>query len=127
MEEEYKNFISEILNDEALSKEFLLFCEKLLDKKGLSDFPISLKSQMTLDLSMRLKNFLILKFLDKLPTEAYKELDDLIIQVEEGQKDINDLNEDYKKFVDKYIPNIKEFIETSLTEFANIFLSEDRI
>ena len=124
MEEQYKNFISEILNDEALSKEFLVFCERLLDKAGFADFPIPLKSKMVLDLSLRLKNFLILKFLDKLPPEAYKELDDFIVGAQNYQENTENFNEFVKNFVNKYIPNMEEFIETSLIEFSNIFLGQ---
>lgn len=124
MEEQYKNLISEILNDEALSKEFLFFCNNLLDKAGFADFPLELKSKMVLDLSIRLKNFLILKFLDKLSPEAYKELDDLIIKAEENIESIKNLDEFYKNFVNKYIPDIKNFIETSLIEFSNTFLGK---
>lgn len=125
--ENYEKILLDVLNnDEALSKEFIMFSNLLLDTAGFSDFPISLKSKMVLDISMRLKSYLILKMLDQLPSEAFKELDEFIEKLENSEEiqenQLNKFENFYKEFWLKYIPNFNEFIANSIKEFADLFL-----
>ncbi|MEM5861256.1 MAG: hypothetical protein QXJ20_02585 [Candidatus Aenigmatarchaeota archaeon] len=126
--ENYEKIILDILNkDEALSKEFIMFSNALLDAAGFSDFPLSLKSKMVMDISMRLKSYLVLRMLDRLPPEAFKELDEFIERLENSEEiqnedQLNKFKNFYKEFWFKYIPDFNDFIANSIKDFANLFL-----
>lgn len=130
--ENYKKIILDILNnDEALSKEFIMFSNALLDAAGFSNFPISLKSKMVIDISLRLKSYLVLRMLDRLPTEAFKELDEFIEKLEKSEKvynenQLNKFENFYKEFWFKYIPDFNDFIANSIKDFADLFLKNKK-
>lgn len=130
--ENYEKIILDILNnDEALSKEFIMFSNALLDAAGFSNFPISLKSKMVMDISMRLKNYLVLRMLDRLPTEAFKELDEFIEKLEKSgeiqdENQLNKFENFYKEFWFKYIPDFNDFIANSIKDFADLFLKNKK-
>lgn len=130
--ENYEKIILDILNnDEALSKEFIMFSNALLDAAGFSNFPISLKSKMVIDISLRLKSYLVLRMLDRLPTEAFKELDEFIEKLEKSEKvynenQLNKFENFYKEFWFKYIPDFNDFIANSIKDFADLFLKNKK-
>ncbi|GIW66490.1 MAG: hypothetical protein KatS3mg095_0388 [Candidatus Parcubacteria bacterium] len=125
-DEYYQQLLNIIEKDEALSKEFTTFCYYLLDTGGYKDFPLELKSRMVLDLSLRLKNYLILNLLNNLPPDAFKELDEITDKLEQNIINESNLNEIYKEFWIKYLPNYEEIIKKSIEEFARIFLQKEQ-
>lgn len=126
MKNEYYQQLLDIINqDEALSKEFTSFCYYLLESGGYSDFPLELKAKMVLDLSLRLKNFLILNLLDNLSPEAFKELDDIAEKLEQGEIEEKDLNNIYAQFWNKNLPNYHDILKKSIEDFAKIFLQKE--
>lgn len=125
-QEYYQQILDIIEKDESLSKEFITFCYYLLDATGYTDLPLNLKSQMALDLSLRLKSFLVLNLLNSLPPEAFKDLDEITDKLDQGLIKEDDLNDIYEEFWTKHLPNYNEIIKKSIEDFAKLFLQEKK-